>query len=115
MSGSPPTSSDPSWRAQMLTDLESGSIARMTDALLALTLNDPDGPWVEKLLLKCLDGSPEIQMRSLAITCLGHVARIHGTITNPEVVPKLKMLSADQLLGGFAEDALDDIKTFTST
>jgi hypothetical protein len=106
------TDRNDTWRAQMLADLNSGNTEKATDALLSLTLNDPDRVWVERLLLQQLDPGRDVQIRSLALTCLGHLARIHGTISKELVVPRLDELARDPLLGGIAEDALADIRRF---
>lgn len=99
------------WRADMLSDLAGEEIYRATRALLSLTYNDPDRVWVERLLIGCLDQDCDPQIRALAVTCMGHVGRIHSSIGH-EVVAKLRELLEDSALGGIAEDALSDIRSF---
>lgn len=103
---------DESWRAEMLAAIRSGDIQVATTALLGLTYDDPDGEWVEPILLEHLAPQYDIQLRRLATTCLGHLARIHGKITRSTVVPTLRTLLSDPVLGGTAEDALGDINWF---
>lgn len=98
----------------MLDAVRGRDIANATDALLALTYNDPDRVWVERLLLDLLaDESAEVQLRSLAVTCLGHLARIHRAVSRHSVVPVLRDLTKSPVFGGLAVDAMDDIETFT--
>jgi hypothetical protein len=101
------------WRAEMLADLDSTDAARATDALLALTYDDPDGNSLEGLLLRIIDSDRDDQLRALAVICLGHTARIRGAITRQEVMPVLRRLVDDPVLGGSAQDAIDDIDLFT--
>ncbi|MEV8438341.1 hypothetical protein AB0425_13265 [Actinosynnema sp. NPDC051121] len=103
---------DEPWRAEMLAAIESDDVRLATQSLLELTYNDPDGEWVEQVVLKHLDTRYDDQLRALAATCLGHVARIHGRITRRTVVPTLRALLSDPGLAGRAQDALDDIDQF---
>ncbi|MGC4811181.1 hypothetical protein ACLQ29_11700 [Micromonospora sp. DT228] len=81
------------------------------DALLALAYYDPDRSWVEALLRAAIEPGNEWQIRRLAVTCLGHVARIHGAI-DIKSVAVLEQLLTDLRLSGTAEDALGDIESF---
>ncbi|WP_410576098.1 hypothetical protein [Amycolatopsis sp. lyj-108] len=67
--------------------------------------------WLQAFLLECLNSSKDIQIRALAVTCVGHVARLHGEVSN-ELVSKLRELLKDPVLGGQVEDAFDDIASF---
>lgn len=100
------------WRAAMLSDLRGPDITAATRALLALTYDDPDRTAVESLLLRQLSSSEvDPEVRALAVTCMGHVGRIHRAVS-PEVVRRLESLIDDPELGGRAEDALGDIAAF---
>lgn len=110
--GEPLPEPDEPWRAEMLAAIESDDVALSTQSLLELTYNDPDGEWVERVVLEHLDTRYDVQLRGLAATCLGHLARIHGRITRHTVVPALRALLSDPVLGGRAQDALDDIGQF---
>ncbi|MFJ1594093.1 hypothetical protein ACIOD0_28170 [Kitasatospora albolonga] len=98
-------------RAAMVSEVEGSDTRLAARALLALTYDDPDRRAVEAILLRQL--SPEIddQLRALAVTCMGHIGRIHRTVS-PDVVHRLQGLINDPALGGRAEDALDDIRSF---
>ncbi|MFJ6560888.1 hypothetical protein ACIQMV_13570 [Streptomyces sp. NPDC091412] len=102
------------WRAALTADVGSTDVGRATRALLALTYDDPDRTAVEALLLKCLDPSDttvDPQVTALAVTCVGHVARLHGAI-GPDLLERVRDLLQDPVLGGRAEDAMDDIASF---
>lgn len=102
------------WRAALTADVGGSDLGRATRALLALTYDDPDREAVEALLLECLDpGGPAVdpQVTALAVTCAGHVARLHGAI-DVRLVARVRDLLQDPVLGGRAEDAVDDIASF---
>ena len=44
--------------------------------------------------------------------CLGYVARLHGAIDQRVVVPLVKRLLSNPVLGGVAQDAPDDMGSF---
>lgn len=99
-------------RAELLAAIRTGDPQIANEALLELTYDDPDGDWVEPILLEHLAPEHDLPLRRLATTCLGHLARIHGKITRTTVVPALHALLSDPDLGGTAEDALQDIDIF---
>ncbi|MER5429827.1 hypothetical protein [Streptomyces sp. NPDC002588] len=99
------------WRAALMSDLRSSDIEMSTRALLAMTYDDPDRKRVEAVLLECLSRETDPQIRALAVTCMGHVGRIHKVVS-ADVVNRLEELLDDPTLGGLAEDALGDIAAF---
>jgi hypothetical protein len=99
------------WRAALVSDLDSPDVASSTSALLALTYDDPDRRAVEIILLRLLTPEVDHQLRALAVTCMGHLGRIHHAVS-PDVVHRLKGLLNDPVLCGRADDALDDIGSF---
>ncbi|MGO1056610.1 hypothetical protein [Crossiella sp. CA198] len=101
------------WRADMISDIRSSDIGLATDALLGLTYNEPDRTWLEGVLLECVGPGNDEQIRALSVTCMGHVARLHRAIS-PKLIEKLKELLGDPVLGGRAEDALDDVESFVA-
>ncbi|MEU7079815.1 hypothetical protein ACFWZ0_13255 [[Kitasatospora] papulosa] len=103
---------DREWRAELLAVIANGSIDQATQALLSLTFDDPDGGWVESVLLNCLDRDFDDQVKLLALTCFGHLARIHGAIRNPRTVIYVKRMAEIPGYEGRAQDALDDFETF---
>lgn len=101
---------DPISRELASEELACGDEVRVSRALVRLALFDTDRLWLEELLTQFL-GDPRPQVRGVAATCVGHVARIHRRI-NLEVLKKLQGLLDDQEMGGRVGDALDDIKMF---
>jgi hypothetical protein len=101
-----PMSRDDAERALQSPDPE-----EICAALLASALHDPDWRWVQEQCLLGLQHSSE-QVRALALTCLGHVARIHGHLDMERVLPVLTELRAHPALAGRVEDVLDDIEMF---
>jgi hypothetical protein len=99
------------WRASKLEAFRGGDLNTSLDAMLALTYYDPDRSWVEGLLRAAIKPENDPQIRRLAVTCLGPVARIHGAI-DARSVAALKHLKADPELSGTVEDALGDIESF---
>jgi hypothetical protein len=81
------------------------------EAILRLALHDSDGDWVTNHALSLLRHS-DSNVRVMAATALGHIARIHGRIDVDRVLPALRLLANDPATAGRAEDALDDIDMF---
>jgi hypothetical protein len=81
------------------------------DALIGVAYHDPDWEWVQG---KCLEflrhENPDV--RGLAATCLGHVARIHRRLDVATVKRALAKLLKDPLVSGRAQDALDDVAAY---
>lgn len=51
-------------------------------------------------------------VKAVAITCLGHLARLHGELHMDLVLPALRALSEDSRLRGLVEDTLADIQIY---
>lgn len=81
------------------------------EALVAVALSDPDWQWTQD---RCIEFThhPEWPLRAIAATCLGHLARIHGTLDFAKVKPRLIELMKDPRTRGYAESAAGDIKMF---
>lgn len=91
------------------TEFSSDVSERICEALVSVTLNETDWRWVQEKCLHFITSSyPDV--RGLAVTCLGHLARIHRKLDLEKVLPILKNLQNDAEIGGRVEDALDDIE-----
>lgn len=77
-------------------------------ALVRLVFHDPDWRWAQDQCLVLLDHK-EREVRQLAVTCLGHIARIHGKIDVERVVTGLRRVGSDPQMRGRIDDALDDM------
>ncbi|WP_410596684.1 hypothetical protein [Amycolatopsis sp. lyj-23] len=90
-----------------------GNVEEATDALLELTYDEPDRRWLQDFILECLDPGVDEQVRALAVTCAGHVARLDGEV-GPALLGRLHELADDPALAGIVEDALADIDSFAN-
>ncbi|HRW18040.1 MAG TPA: hypothetical protein P5181_04245 [Dermatophilaceae bacterium] len=80
--------------------------------LVGLALAGEHPGEVEELCLSLLDDDDRPTLRAVALTCLGHVARINRSLDLDRVVPRLRALADDPVVGGRAQDALSDIEIF---
>jgi len=55
-----------------------------------------------------------LNVRRVAVTALGHLARIHRTLDLDRVLPVLAQISGEVEPAGTVEDAMDDIRLFIS-
>lgn len=99
------------------SDVASASLRRDEEAvlrtLLGAVIAEPDWRRAQDECLRLLQHD-EPAVRRLAVTCLGHVARIHGQIDRPRVLAALdQAASSDPGVAGQVADARDDIDHFT--
>lgn len=82
---------------------------RIALALVNVAFHDADWRWVQE---RCLSFTHDdvAAVRQVAVTCLGHVARVHRQLDLERVLPALDELSRDSEVQ--VEDALDDIHMF---
>lgn len=104
---------EPISRSEAEDKFQNGTKEDVRETLLSVTFHDPNREWVEGYCVQLLNSEDE-NTRAIAITCLGHLARIHGELDTNLVIPILTSLLSDPFLGGYASDALDDIKIFSS-
>lgn len=91
----------------------SGDDSAICNALVGAALHDGDADWVESWCLR-LGVSQSDDVRGVAATCLGHVARRFGAVRR-DSLELLERLQRDPAVGGRAEDALDDVRQFTTS
>ena len=89
--------------------LKSPDLPDMQDGLLSAAYYDSDWRWVQSRCLELLV-HPNRDMRWLAATCLGHVARIHHELDLEVVLPALSLAKRDMSIAFGVEDALEDIR-----
>ena len=101
----------PLTKADAATIFASADRDAICSALVAFALNDPDWRWTQD---RCIEFThhAEWELRAIAATCLGHLARLHGTLDYAKVRPRLIELMKDSRTRGYAESAADDIKMF---
>lgn len=102
---------EPVTKEQALLVFQSQDIDRIVHAMLGATFHEPDWEWVQNWCLRFLQ-SAEPDLRNTAITCLGHLARIHRKIDKMKVVSALRSHLKDPGYEGRIEDALEDIEYF---
>jgi hypothetical protein len=99
-----------STREQALKDIATGRTGAVVEALLSLAYHDPDRRFVQELMI-AHSGSPERNIRHMAILCFGHIARIHRELDEHRVMPILQaaLKDPDPHISGTARDVLQDI------
>lgn len=100
-------------KKQLQNRLNSQDKKIATDALLYLTFNIDDFDWVQDICIEMVDNKDE-DISGLAITCIGHLAKIYSKIDRKKVLPVLSEKAKDNRFTGRVEDALDDIEMFTT-
>jgi len=99
-------------KAEMERLISSNDEELIINTLLDICFNFDEWEWVQDVCLKLMTFENE-NICGLAITCIGHIARIHSTIDKKKVLPVLKDKMNDERFLGRVEDALDDINMFT--
>lgn len=102
---------EPITRHEAEVAFASGTSREICMALLRLVYDDDEWQWIQDKCIE-LSKSPDIDVAGLAITCLGHLARIHRTIELDKVLPVLNELRANRELAGRVDDALDDVEMY---
>lgn len=82
-------------RQEAEKEFDSNNPSRISNALLRITYHDSDWLWVQS---KCLEliNYPDRNVKSIAVTCLGHLARIHGTLDIDKVVPVARYIGGQR-------------------
>jgi hypothetical protein len=101
----------PSDRWVLEDALRLGDVEGACHALVGLVHYDSDWEWLQN---KCLDllGDDNVSLKGVAISSLGHIARIHGKLDRIKVEVALKNLMGDSSLKGRVVDALSDIEVY---
>jgi len=99
-------------RKEAEATLVAGDPGEIATSLVRLAFHDPDWRWV---LDKCLYflKDEDLDVRKVAVTCLGHLARIHRRKEMSSLLPLLESIKNDDQLAGRAEDAIGDILQFS--
>ncbi|RCG29490.1 hypothetical protein DQ384_20880 [Sphaerisporangium album] len=96
----------------LLRAMEANDIDLIRDSLVAATLGGADDwRWVQDRCLELCD-HPNLYVREVAITCLGHLARIHGTLDLDRVMPKLRELKRVPETRAIVQNTYSDISIF---
>lgn len=90
---------------------ESNDIDNISKAMVAVALNEPDWQWAQQHFLNLLQHD-DVGIRCLAVTCLGHIARIHGCLDKEKVLAAFKDKINDTEMAGSIDDAMADFNIF---
>jgi hypothetical protein len=102
---------DPMNREELLQKFSSGDSDEICDALISMAFYDDDWKWSQDQCLHFLESS-DIDVRGIAATCLGHIARIHESLDRELVENALSRHLKDGKISGQVQAALSDIKMF---
>lgn len=102
---------EPTWVSHDRAELafRSSDPTVVCSALADAALTDPDRSWLEGWCV-AFAAHPDLAVRQLAATCIGHVSRRFRTIDQSAVVA-LEQLRRDPGVRPFAEDALAEVET----
>src|SRR5215208_4710727 len=96
---------NPISREEAMAAFASEERERICDALVRLAYHEPDWQWVQE---QCLFWAryPDVNIQGAAVTCLGHLARIHAKLDVEKVLPLLRELFKDPSVASRVDDAL---------
>ena len=80
--------------------------------LLRVALHDEDGDWALGFVRPYLEHACS-EVRGIAASCVGYLARIHREIDVQTVLPSLRAMETDPEVSSRVRDALEDIRQFT--
>lgn len=101
-------------RAEAARRLATGAPQAISETLVALALSGDALSYAQAQCLSFLRHADE-GVRGTAVLCLGHLARLHGTLHLDLVLPLLDELAAwDPPLRGRIADARDDIDQYAT-
>ncbi|GAA2222361.1 hypothetical protein GCM10010413_13800 [Promicromonospora sukumoe] len=100
-------------RHETVERIQGGDPIVATRSLLTLTHAETDVSWLEEFLVRLAVEHRCRNVRELAVTCIGHSARINGRVSNDAVYRSLRRFLVDDRLTARALNALSDIDAFT--
>jgi hypothetical protein len=84
----------------------------LCQSLIRVALHEEDWRWsVDQIQPFLMDPNP--QVRGVAVSCIGYVARIHRSSDLSGLLPKLHALLADMNVASKVRETLQDIRQFT--
>lgn len=98
-------------RGELLAAIDKNEARELCEAMIAAALNVDDWEWLQNQFVELLH-HPDLNVRAIAATSLGHVARVHGHLDVERVRPLLEALRQHHKTRGFADTALEDIEMF---
>ena len=104
---------EPINREELLQKFSSENNNEICDGLLSMAFYEDDWKWAQDQCLYFLEHSDE-DVKGVAVTCLGHIARIHHSLDRELVENALSKHLKDKNISGIVQDTLDDIQIFMS-
>lgn len=80
--------------------------------LLKITFDCDDWEWIQNVCIDIINSNKEKNICGLAVTCIGHLARIHGKIEKERIFELFNQQKDNPYISGRIEDAIDDINRF---
>jgi len=99
-------------RTLAMNDLRSEDTATVCRALLGMAFCEPDWRWTQDIFLDFLENRDSLDVKRMALTCLGHIARIHQQIEKDKIMPVLEKYRNHPDLNGTVSDVFDDFELF---
>ena len=96
---------------EFVQTIASGSIESKCDAIVRAAHFILDYDWLIFEFSKLIN-DPDHQIRGVTVTCIGHIARLHEYSDKQQLLQIVEPLLSDSEIGGYVEDAIDDINTF---
>ena len=80
--------------------------------LLKITFDCDNWKWIQDVCIDIINSNREKNICGLAVTCIGHLARIHGEIEKDKIFDLLNQQKDNSYINDRIEDAIDDINMF---
>lgn len=80
--------------------------------LLKITFDCDDWEWIQNVCIDIINSNREKNICGLAVSCIGHLARIHGKIDKERIFELFDQQKDNPYISGRIEDAIDDINRF---
>ena len=80
--------------------------------LLKITFNCDDWKWIQNVCIDIINSNREKNICGLAVTCIGHLARIHGKIEKERIFEVFNQQKDNPFINDRIGDAIDDIDMF---
>lgn len=91
--------------------LKGNDMNKIASDMIGFVYGEKNWKEAERVILECLDDERST-VREIAVTCIGHIARIHGKINREAVGKKFANMKKNSQINGKIEDSLDDIDIF---
>jgi len=98
-------------KSEFLEAIVSGRETLMCDAIVRAVHFIDDYDWLLREFTSLLE-YPNMEVRGVTVTCIGHLARLNENAKKDDLLVILEPLLSDSDLAGRVEDAIDDVNAF---